>query len=126
MTALFYQPYLTRKEGLFDELFYDFFNSGNSGLTIDNKRHEINETDDTITLTVDVPGFDKSDIQIDYNDNQLLIQAKSDNESRKAIKQQYTIPNMDIKKSSADLKNGVLTLHLEKVATAKKQQLKIT
>ena len=123
----FIQPNQARKEIIFDELFNNFFNIGVYGNPYHHE-HTVNETDDAIELSIDVPGFEKSDISITYKDNELLIHAKSNDESiqRQSIRRTYPIPNIDIKKSSANLTNGVLAITLEKTGTAKKQSLKIT
>ncbi|RAP23967.1 hypothetical protein DID73_02025 [Candidatus Marinamargulisbacteria bacterium SCGC AG-343-K17] len=121
------RPYQTRKETVFDELFNDFFNVGFHRDTSFSQPDTIDETDTSVSLKIEVPGFEKSEIGIDYKDNQLVIHAKSSDETseRRDIKRQYTIRNIDIKKSTADLKNGILTLTLEKNEASKSQQLKI-
>jgi HSP20 family protein len=123
MSTFYLTPYTNRKEDLFDNIFNDLFISGFGGGKSYN-RPNIKETDELVILSIDFPGFEKSDINIDYKDNQLYIQAKSD--ERSEINHQYTVRNINIKKSSAELKNGVLELTLEKEGTAKKQILKIS
>ena len=122
MSTFYLTPFTKRKENTIDRFFNDLCYSGFNH-RFNSLNSNINETDDTITLTIDLPGFEKSDIKIDYIDDQLYIEAKSD--QRNEINQQYTIRNIDIKKSNAELKNGVLTLQLEKASAAKKQLLKI-
>ena len=123
--TVYLQPYKTRKESIFDELFNDFFNTG--FISNHHQPDAITESDSAISLSLDVPGFEKSDIGIDYKDNQLYIHAKTPDDStrRREVKRQYTIRNIDIKKSSAELKNGILTLTLEKNEASKSEQLKI-
>ena len=123
MSTFYLTPYTNRKEDLFDNIFNDLFVSGFGGGKSYNSP-TIKETDELVTLSVDLPGFEKSDINIDYKDNQLYIHAKSD--ERSEVKHQYTVRNINIKKSSAELKNGVLELKLEKLGSAKKQILKIS
>ena len=110
------RPYQTRKETVFDELFNDFFNVGIHGGALFSQPDSITETDTAVSLKVEVPGFDKSEINVDYKDNQLIVLAKSSDESaeNRHLKRQYTIKNIDIKQSTAELKNGILTLTLEK------------
>ena len=123
--SIYLQPYKTRKESIFDELFHDFFNGG--FVTHHHQPDTMSESDTAISLSLEVPGFEKSDIGIDYKDNQLYIHAKTSDDStrRREVKRQYTIRNIDIKKSSAELKNGILTLTLEKNEASKSEQLKI-
>ena len=88
-------------------------------------KETISETDSHITLELELPGYEKSEITIDYKDHILCIEAKKENDTSSHSTNEYTIKGIDLKKSSADLKNGILTLTLEKQASAKKQQLKI-
>ena len=87
----------------------------------------LNETDDTIELEIDVPGFEKSDIAIEYKDDILSIKAKHEENDRhnRHIERRFNVPAIDISKSSAEVQNGVLKLRLEKQAKAKSQTLKI-
>ena len=125
MTTLLYQPYLTRKEDPFNDLFYRFFDDCFSKSTP--IPHKLSETDTTITLTIDVPGFEKSDIAIDYENEILSIHAKSSQENhRSEINQSFKLPGIEFKKSSASLTHGVLNIQLEKSPQRKKQQLKIS
>jgi len=123
--TVYLQPYKTRKESIFDELFNDFFTGG--FITHHHQPETVTESDSAISLSLELPGFDKSDIGIDYKDNQLRIHAKTSDDSsqKREVKRQYTIRNIDIKKSSAELTNGILTLTLEKNEASKSEQLKI-
>ena len=124
--STFYLTPFSRKERLFDDIFDNFFNLGIHGGAYHSPTESIDDSGDSVTLSFDLPGFDKSDINIDYKDNQLIVHAKSNDDSnREAITRRYPIKNIDINTSSADLKNGVLTLTLEKTAATKAQQLKI-
>lgn len=123
MSTFYLTPYSSRKEDLFENMFNQLFQYGISDRAV-NHNTRINENNDTITLNLDVPGFEKKEISIDYKDDQLFIEAKS--EERNEIKHQYTVRNIDIKKSTAELNNGVLTLKLEKSSSAKKQVLTIS
>ena len=124
--STFYLTPFSRKERLFDDIFDNFFNLGIHGGTYHSPTESIDDSGDSVTLSIDLPGFDKSDISIDYKDNQLIVHAKStEDANRQAINRRYPIKNIDINASSADLKNGVLTLTLEKTAATKAQQLKI-
>ncbi len=125
MTALFLKRNHLRKEAIFDDFFNDLFHVGFQYNSYDH-RSNIDETDSTITLTIDVPGFKKSDIRIDYKDDTLYVHASSENNNRAEVKRSYYIKDIDLKKSNADLNNGVLTITLEKVAHAKAQSLKIS
>ena len=93
-----------------------------------NNDYWVSESDDFIDFELDVPGFEKKDLIIEYKDNVLTIQANK--ESKKAQNRQlnrsFTVENIDINKSTADLEHGVLKLKLEKLGHSKKQTLKIS
>jgi len=90
--------------------------------------HNYSETDDTAKLTIDIPGFQKDDISIDYKKEILTVTAASSDKSsnRSTIRKQFRIPGIELKKSTADYTNGVLSLTLEKQTDSKKQTLKIS
>ncbi len=125
MNQLIYKnPTLRGGDSLMDyclsNLFYD-------PPTLDRNNYWANETDNTIELEVDIPGFKKSEIEIDYKDNYLSIKATQKNKDDKSrqFERYFKIPNIDIKKSTANLINGVLNLSLEKQTSAKTQTLTI-
>lgn len=89
------------------------------------KSYQINETDDSFNLMVECPGFKKSELDINYEQDILSISAKSDEGFNSELNQAFEIPNIDLKKSTAELTNGILKLTLYKVASAKKQKLNI-
>ena len=123
MSTFYLTPFSHRKEALFDNIFNDLWFSGiGSGQSQNGSK--IKETEESVILKVDLPGFEKSEIGIDYHDEEVIIYAKSDN--RSTIKHRYNVGHIDIKKSSAELKNGVLELTLNKSESVKKQVLKIS
>lgn len=126
MNHLIYKnPLKIGGESLMDYCFSNLFYEPQN-LKQDNYWYD--ESDNEIKLEIDVPGFDKSDIDIDYKNNYLTIKAnKSVTDSKKRhLEKCFKILNIDIKKSKANLENGVLKLNLEKQGTAKNQQLKIS
>ena len=46
-------------------------------------KETISETDSHITLELELPGYEKSEITIDYKDNILCIEAKKENDTSK-------------------------------------------
>ena len=122
MSTFYLTPYSHRKEALFDNIFNDLWFSGLAGGQSHN-RPKLKETEESVILKIDLPGFEKSEIGIDYHDEEVIIHAKS--EDRSTIKHRYNVGHIDIKESSAELKNGVLELTLKKSESAKKQVLKI-
>lgn len=97
---------------------------------------DIQENEKEYILEADVPGFTKEDIQIDFKDQYLIIEAKSNKENeeskdnyirRERCQRSYrrTLYMDDVQKDqiSAKLENGVLTIiapKAEKVDTSLK------
>ena len=72
-----------------------------------------------------VAGFSKNDIQVDYADNTLTIESKKEKEtedenfihkgiSKRYFKKSFTIAD-DVIVNGAELKDGLLTIELEKI-----------
>lgn len=91
---------------------------------------DIKETDKAYVAKVDVPGIDKKDIQLNYQDNVLNISVKkanfNDHEDSKgnllmserqygAMSRSYRLPNVDEGNIKADYDAGVLTITLPKL-----------
>ena len=108
MNNLVYKPnQLLGGFTLFDEIFDDIFNNDRY---IPLKTTNIVENDDNIQVTLDVPGFKKSEISVHYENDHLTIQAIKDSktESRSNVSKTVHIPGINIKKSNANnLEDGV-------------------
>lgn len=113
-----------RREDLvdvFDEIFGpDFWNRGMST--------DIQETDDAYLMEIELPGYDKDNIEVELKDNLLTITAKIDEEVEEE-KQNYIHrerkqgtfqrcfsidQNVDPEIIEAEFKNGILNLKLPK------------
>ena len=92
---------------------------------------DVKETDQAYQVTVDLPGLDKKDIHVDYQNETLKISAKraSFNDHSDAdgniiqserhygrFSRQFYLPTVDRTKISAKYNNGVLSLDLPKQA----------
>lgn len=92
------------------------------------------ETDDVFLASLDIPGVDFSDINIDLEDNKLIISAERKNpfdktrESTKKYSQNLTLPkNIEEDKINAHYENGVLSLTIPKIADHKtKKKIQVT
>ncbi|MEK9726986.1 MAG: Hsp20/alpha crystallin family protein [Candidatus Margulisiibacteriota bacterium] len=118
MSTFYITPYKQRESlfNFYDHFFNDYF--------YDHRQpSNITETENEVQVQVDLPGFEKSEITVEYKENNLVITAKS--EHRNDVKYQFSIPNIELNSSSAELTNGVLTIKLDKSANSKKQTLKI-
>ncbi|QQP70384.1 Hsp20/alpha crystallin family protein [Carnobacterium sp. CS13] len=110
-----------------------------SSLTRSNFKADVHETDQKYELKIDLPGFDKENISIDYHHDVLTIQAKRQEEKSKkndegqfikrersygSMTRQFYLTNVDEEKAKANYTDGVLTLIMPKLNsenTTKKQ-----
>ena len=126
---------IQRRGNLFDNLMNmrdwmndDFF----SDLTpaADHMKTDVAEDDKAYQVKIDMPGFDKKDIHINYANNILSVTGHRDTFSDESDKKgnilhserrygqmsrQYRLPDVDRSKVSAHYENGVLTLDLPKM-----------
>lgn len=126
----FFDEMFTRPPGLFEP-----FGRETSGFgAID-----MAERDNAFVLTVDLPGVDDNDVDLELAGNRLLIRARrernvEDDEdglqlverSFGAFTRQLLLPDdVDANKVAADLKNGVLTITAPKTEDAQERVRKI-
>ncbi|MGA0242210.1 MAG: Hsp20/alpha crystallin family protein [Candidatus Marinamargulisbacteria bacterium] len=128
MSAIYIHPLSKRKEDFSSQTFMDFISSSLlfPNYLNDHQRARVNETNDTITLELDMPGIQKSNLSITYQQDELQIKTTTGEDTRRNYHYQYTVPGIDIKKSSAKLNDGILTLSLEKTNDIKPQSLTIS
>jgi HSP20 family protein len=100
-------------------------------------RFDIVETDDELVLYGDLPGVAKDDLDVRFENGELTVQAKvaSRHTEHEFLYGEYGIGDfhrnffidetIDAEKISAQLHNGVLTLHLPKVETAKPRRITV-
>ncbi|KRM98988.1 Hsp20/alpha crystallin family protein [Loigolactobacillus rennini] len=119
--------------GFFDDAFqFPEFN--------DTMKTDISETDKAYTVTIDLPGIDKKNLQLNYQDSILSVSAKSEQNTDERDKndqlihrerrygqfsRQYRLPNVDQSNITAHYDKGVLTINLPKSAEAKNHQIEI-
>lgn len=126
---------LQRRNSLFDDLMgvRDFMNDEFfSGITpaADYMKTDVTENDKDYKLRVDMPGFDKKDIHVNYANNILTITGKRDTVSDDSDKdgnvlhserqygqmsRQYRLPDVDRSNVKAQYSNGVLSITLPKL-----------
>ena len=97
---------------------------------------DIFETEQGLTLVADLPGVDKEDLKIDLDQGLLTVQAngksrmKGDSIRREFLHgsfyRQFRLSDeIDSENIAAEMKNGVLTLHLPKSEAARPRRIEI-
>jgi len=100
-------------------------------------RFDIFENDNELVLYGDLPGVSQQDLDIRFESNILEIhgQVEPRNNDRQTVYSEYGIgdfyrtfaigESVDTEKISAELKNGVLTLHLPKTEEVKPRKIEV-
>ena len=122
------------KGGYVGDLFDDFFNSDfYTPVEINNEMNkfktDIKETDKEYLVSADLPGVDKKDISVNYNNKYLVISAKrsEDCDEKKInyvrkeqtygeLTRSFYFDNIEADKINAKFENGVLKVELPKEA----------
>ena len=97
---------------------------------------DIYENDDEILLHADMPGIEKDNISVNVDNGTLTLSAVRKLETKGVTtweefgdveyKRSFSVPQtIDISKVDAELKDGVLRLHLPKSEAAKPRQIEI-
>jgi HSP20 family protein len=101
---------------------------------------DIYETKDSYVFKVELPGFRKEDVSVEFTGDTLTLRGErkqeeeTKNESCHRLERSYgmfersfTVPkNVDAKKIDASLKDGILVLTIPKVEEAKTKAIPIT
>lgn len=146
-------PYeeLRRIEERMNRLFRDFWGGRHLALEGDIGRHalvpfeyrepyaDVQETDDEVIVTAEIPGVEKGDIKLRVQDSTLEISAEKKHEAEERKKDFYLAErsyskfykalNLPAKvlseKAKATYKNGVLEVRLPKAEPQKKTTIKV-
>ena len=97
---------------------------------------DIYETEDGLTVVADLPGVEKGDIEVRVDKDILTICGKAKHIAPgEPIRTEYNLLNfyrqfqlgdgVDQEKITADLKHGVLTIHLPKPEELKPKKIKV-
>ena len=96
------------------------------------------ETDDAYTVEIDLPGVAREDVDIQLDDRRLTVSGDVEEKERTGILHRrtrrvgrfhysVTLPgDVDADKVSAQLHDGVLTVHVPKSAQAKPRRIAIS
>jgi HSP20 family molecular chaperone IbpA len=100
-------------------------------------RFDITENENELTLFGDLPGVRQDDLNIRYENEQLIIQGRvsARNEDLEVLHQEYGIgdfqrtftigKSIDAEAISAEVYNGVLVVHLPKSEAAKPKRIAV-
>ena len=113
-------------DNLFDDMFYCF--------TQNDLRSDVSVDDNEFDITMDVPGVDKKDIDISFNDDVLTVNVKYE---KKNDKKNYTVKerfysntsrsfyleNANPEAIKAKLDNGVLNIKVAKMPKVETKKL---
>jgi HSP20 family protein len=101
---------------------------------------EVVETPEEYSVTAELPGMDRKDIKVEFEDGRLMIRGeKEETREEKADERRYllwertygsfersfSMDGVDTEHIGAEYKDGVLTVHLPKTPTAKVKGRKI-
>lgn len=99
---------------------------------------DIYETDDALTVVMEVPGVDRKDIEVRLENDELQVEARIDFAKYEGMEPVYTEYNVghftrtfalsqaiDQQQIAASLEDGVLTLTLKKVQQAQPRRIEI-
>lgn len=123
---------------IFDEINKFFSTPATYNYVEQSQRSSIYNTDDTVVVEVDLPGFGKENIKMDIDDGHLVIDAtrKSDdgegtsfyrkNVSRKNYKERFKLlSGLDVDNISASYVDGVLSVTIPKTEDKKPKAIEI-
>ncbi|MCC6746026.1 MAG: Hsp20/alpha crystallin family protein [Deltaproteobacteria bacterium] len=99
-------------------------------------RVDIYENDDEVLLLADVPGVHRDNLKIHLDNEQLTLSARlEETQGGEALRREYhavdfwrsfVVPaGIDGRRIAADLRNGVLSLHLPKSEGLKPRQIQV-
>lgn len=137
-----------KKSDPFDKLFESFFNDfdedlfsplGNLNARFNCFQVDVIDNENTYIIEADLPGMEKENVQIEYDNNYLTIlaqreeQADSDKDNyirreRRVgeFRRSFYIENIDMEEVDATFTNGVLKINLKKVKpTGQKKVIQI-
>jgi len=112
---------------------------GNSGMVQNNyPPYNIRKAGkDTYAIELALAGFNKNDVEVEFEDNLLTVKTKKINKtvekdrdeiihkgiSQRSFSRTFTIAD-DVKVSDAELKDGLLTINCEKIIPEQKKKMR--
>jgi HSP20 family protein len=99
---------------------------------------DVYETEDTLTVVMEMPGVDRKDVAVELKDDVLRVEGRIDSAKYEGMEPVYTEYNVghwtrsfalsdrvDRERIGAQLEDGVLTLTLPKTAEARPRRIAI-
>lgn len=110
------------------EDFWSRFDSPFGSMATNGPRTDISETDEAMLVSVDLPGLDDKDVEVNVTDDMLTIRGEREekaekdgftSQSRRSFHRMIPVPpGVDAEKAEAEFKRGVLTVTLPKTEEA--------
>ncbi len=132
---------MQRRDDFFETVVNSFFNDdffAPAGLLKSSFSVDLKENENEYLIEADLPGVEKGDIHLDYNNGYLTISAKRDSlvedkkdnyvrkeRSHGEFKRCFYVDNIDEEKIQASFNNGVLNVSLPKLNKGKESGKKI-
>lgn len=127
------QTYLWNPWPIFDQLERSMFATSSSP---DWPTFDVEDTDDELILTADLPGMTEDDLEVTVNGQQLIVRGERKPKDGRYLRRTrfygtfvrtFSLgDSYDPDRVSAHIENGELTIRLEKVAKAKPRRIKLT
>lgn len=105
-----------------DSLFNDFWREPAFLRQRNWRFSEAVEDENSVTISVELPGFKKSEVNVSAKDNGILVSAKN---SKSSYTRSFFDNRVDYSKSDVKLEDGVLTIKTPKREEAKAKQIEI-
>ena len=104
--------------------FTDFFTTFGKVLNDDRRLTDVKDNGDVYTVSIELPGYKKTDIKAEINDGTLTVSAEKD--GKISYQSSFSIKSdVDTKSIAASLEYGILTLTLPKKEVSKPRKIKV-
>ena len=114
---------------VFEDFWGRFDNPFGGSMSAGGPRTDISETDEAMLVSVDLPGLDDKDVEVNVTEDMLTIRGEREektekegftSQSRRSFHRMIPIPpGVDSEKAEAEFKRGVLTVTLPKTEEAR-------
>ena len=109
-----------------DDVLDHFFKAEPYNFRANTSNHKIEHGDDGVTLTLNVPGYNKKLIDVSVDGDTLTIEGKSNSGDTNGFTRRYTISDSyDTEGIEASVVDGVLTLSLPYLEEVKPKKVKV-